>query len=113
MRKNFFLTTIVCLLLSINSFTYAQIKKETVQTNAEYVIELVRMSSTSDIYIFAANFYKWYGSNWVSGISTKDNLLVLKKKNDIHSWNLKNVVLIKKEGGVIKIFLSNDIYEKP
>jgi len=113
MKKNIFLTIIVCLLLSVNSFTYAQIKIENEQTNAEYVIELTRMSTTSIIYIFAANFYKKYSSDWVSGISAKNNLLVLKKKKDIHSWNLKNVVLIKKEGGVIKIFLSNDIFEKP
>lgn len=113
MKKNFFLIIFVCLLLSINSFTYAQIKKENVQTNAEYVIELVRKSSTSAIYILASNYYKRYSSDWVSGISARNNLLVLKKKNIIYSWNLKDVVLIKKEGGEIKVYLSSAIYEKP
>jgi len=115
MKKNLLLTITVCLLMSINSFTYAQIIKENEQTNAEYVIELIKISTTEIIYIFPVSDndkYEKYTSAWFSSISSKNNFLVLKRKDIIHSWNLKNVVFIEKRGGVIKVFLSNTITDR-
>jgi hypothetical protein len=79
------------------------------QQNAEFVLKLIQNSSTTEVIIYAQNSKSSYSSDWFSDISIVNGFICFKKKENIHYWNMKNIVSIEKNGTLILIRLDDNL----
>ena len=78
-------------------------------SNAELVLQLIRTTSVTRVFIVGVNYHKEYEKQWLSNISINDNFLVFRKGNDIDYWNVESIVLVEKYGDVMKVRLKDEV----
>jgi len=79
------------------------------KNDAKYVLELIQESPTIEVFVFTATIYLKYSKEWLTNIEIKDNYIIFKKGDKIHSWKLDDIVFIEKTNKIVKISLSNTI----
>lgn len=104
--KKSFIVLIV--LSTLNTIAFSQTEKDD-QKKSEYVLELIRTTSVTSVYLVAVNYHFEYKKEWLSNISVKGEFIIFRKGDEIHSWDVKEAIFIQKYGSTIKVRLKCEI----
>ena len=104
-NKKVILTFFLFVFFCANNVLYGQIK-ENKQTNAEYVMDIIQISSTKSVSIISINITKEYDGEWLSNVTVNGEYITFKRGERTHIWNLKNLIFIDINADVIKIRLN-------
>lgn len=97
---------IALLVFAINTTIHAQDHKGEL-SNANYVLDIISKTSTTEVIIYVKNIEKKYTKIWLANVTTKGNYIIFKSEDHIHSWNLKDAIFIVKAGEKLEIWMDN------
>ncbi|MCP4969537.1 MAG: hypothetical protein GY932_02945 [Arcobacter sp.] len=81
------------------------------QTNASYVVELMKKNKTEIIFIVGNNMHREYSKEWLTYSSNEGEWIIFTRGDKEHRWNIKNTIFIEKYGKIIKVRLNENIGE--
>jgi hypothetical protein len=99
---------IACLAFFLSSHTFSQNSTEK-KSKAEYVVSLVSGSEIVSVRMSSENYHRSYSVEWLYGITVKDGLLIFRKGNLTHAWDIEDAVVIEKIDDYIVIRLPDRI----
>ena len=105
--KRSVLVIVTAIFLMSNVSALAQEKAD--NSKAKYVLELIKSTTITSVYIVAKNYHRQYKGQWLDEISVNDDFIVFREGNRIHSWDISKAVFIEKYDEIIKVKLPDDI----